>query len=155
MLPDKTALDSLKNELKALKAKGKGIYDPIDKIGMLAAFIKRILESQGVREVILASPFGPDFHWDEYADGENYCEETMADCIKAYVTKDPDYRWYEPYWLVYEEPFSNTDCLTIYDRLNITTIVRLGIINGEVKFTKQDLLQPEVDDIPGLSLVHI
>lgn len=150
MVPNKAALKSLEGELNDIKATIKETSDPIDKIAVLADFIKRIIESQGVREVILASPFGPDFHWEEYADGENYCEETMADCIKAYEAKDPDYRWYEPYWLCYEQPFRDTDCLTIFDRLNITTIIRLGIIDGEVKFTKQDLLQREIDDIPGM-----
>ena len=134
------ALKKLNEELKSLTPKIQKIYDPVDQITLISGFIKRILESQEVDEVVLASPFGPDFDWDEYG-GTNYDDETMADCIKAYQTHNPDFEWLEPYWL---------DCLTVFDHLNRTTIVRLGIVDGEVKFTKQGLLQPEVDDIPGM-----
>lgn len=105
---DKKILSQLKKDYKTKKSLIKELNDPVDKINVLADFIKNILDSHGVKEVLLASPFGPDFVWNDYAEEKNYEDLTMADYVSKYQQHDKDFEWLEPNWICYGEEFTDS-----------------------------------------------
>lgn len=146
------SFEQLKNGTNDLMTEVKETKDPIDKIRLISDYIKKVLQSKGVKEVLLASPFGPDFTWDSYADGENYEGMTMLDYVNEYKEHSQEIEWLEPNWICYGPGFSDSPygdfALYDYDDFDRTIVVRVGIVDGELRFTQQTLRQNEVGDLP-------
>ena len=128
--------------------KVKRTYDPVDKISILEAFIKKILESQDVKELLLANPFDPETDESTYETGDNWLGYTMEDKYKAFHDQNPDFIWHESPWIAYTYPWNKhkksrytiyfndwEHCNESFDPIKIC--VRLGIVDDTVKFTSQ------------------
>lgn len=145
---DTEALERLSKEFfKDVLLKVKRTYDPMDKISILEVFIKKILESQSVNEVVLANPFNPETDESTYETGDNWLGRTIEDAYKAFHDQDPDFLWHESPWIAYIYPWNkrNRSRYTIYyhdweyyeNNLPTKICVRLGIVDDTVKFTSQ------------------
>ena len=120
------------------------LYDPIDSIEKMQLFIKKILESQNVSEVVLASPMGPEIEFEKYETDDHWLGASIFDAIDAYVNDtDPEFEWWEPIWVAYKDSGTNEETgLSLYYESNDEErhiVVRLGIVDGDVKFTRQDV----------------
>lgn len=105
----------------------------------IGAAIKSIFQAHGVKEVVLASPVRPDFALSDYAEGFDL-EGIEPDVNAAEVEE-----WWMPQWL-YDY---NDSILELVKDVRApgddfphgvrdsTLLVRLGIVDGEVKYTKQ------------------
>lgn len=121
------------------------LNDPMDKIAKIQPFIKKILESHNVSELILASPMGLEIEFEKYETDDNWFEASIFDAIDAYVNdSDPEFEWWEPIWVAYVD--SNTmeeTGLSLYYEDNDEErhiVVRLGIVDGVLKFIRQVVL---------------
>lgn len=140
---DTKALERLCQEFRGVLFKVNETFDPIDKISILEVFIKKILESQDVKELLLGNPFGPDIDESTYETGDNWLGHTMEEAYVAFQDQDPSLQWWESPWIAYTYPWDthNESGHTIYyqswDPSKIC--VRLGIVDDTVKFTSQTL----------------
>ena len=148
-----TVIDGLKSlglEFKDLiDGQLNHLYDPIDKIALMQPFIKKVLESQNVSELVLASPMGPELDFDQYETDDNWLGASIFDLIEDYINDaDPEFEWLEPIWIAFKDSkhWEETD-LSLYVHKNIDEfeeerqiVVRLGIFDGIVKFTRQVVL---------------
>ena len=145
---DTKALESLRKEFfKDVLPKVKKTYDPVDKISILESFIKKILESQDVKELLLANPFNPETDESTYETGDNYWGLTMKDAYKRFHDHDSDFIWKESPWIAYTYPWDKhkKSRYTIYyhdweyyqNHLAEKICVRLGIVDDTIKFTSQ------------------
>lgn len=131
---DTKALERLRQEFRKVRLKVNESFDPVDKISILEVFIKKILESQDVKELLLANPFGPEIDESTYETGDNWIGHTMAEAYEAFQDQDPGFEWWESPWIV-------SSGYTIYyqDWDPRKVCVRLGIVDDTVKFTSQTL----------------
>ena len=144
-----TNTDNLKGLILEFKDLIEGqvnlLHDPMDKIAKMQPFIKKILEVHNVSELILASPMGPEIEFDNYETDDNWLGASILDAIDAYVNdSDPEFEWWEPIWVAYVDSNTNKETgLSLYYEDNDEErhiVVRLGIVNGVVKFTRQVVL---------------
>lgn len=153
----------LERRLNACKVRIASIYDPIDKITEIGHLLKSILETNGVHEVVLATPLDCELKLEEYDTidlVEYFCEGTDHSFLEYIESRKNGYEvfsWSEPSWIMWNntETYDESvyyDILSQYNGLNRTIIVRLGIVDGIVKFTCQKILQEEVDDLPGCAV---
>lgn len=131
----------LRKELTQYKKRIDEIYDPVDKVETVGEFLKYVMEMNKVHEIVLATPMLyedlKDFHKPKYAD------YTIDEKISWYQPGSPNFYWYEPKWLSNTSEFY--DCLTLekynrrgtYEPDELIMIVRIGIIDGIVKYTSQ------------------
>ena len=121
--------------------------DTVDKIDVLEPFIKKILETAGREELLLASPLGPECRLSDYETEGNSWGEVIQDFIEHFFSDTPAneddglLEWLEPAWVAYEDfPDSLEETgLTLYfsDCPNRKILVRLGIVKGRIKYTQQ------------------
>lgn len=121
------------------------LNDPIDKIAKMQPFIKKVLESQNVSEVVLASPMGPEIEFEKYETDDHWLGASIFDAIEAYVNDtDPEFEWWEPIWVAYKDSKTMEETgLSLYNISNDEErhiVVRLGIVDGVVKFMRQIVL---------------
>ena len=131
---DTKALEELRKEFRGVLSKVNETLDPIDKISILEVFIKKILESQDVKELLLANPFGPEIDESTYVTGDNWMGHTMAEAYEAFQDQDPGFEWWESPWI---ESSGYTIYYQDWDPRKVC--VRLGIVDDTVKFTGQTL----------------
>ena len=108
-------------------------------------FIKKILESHNVSEVVLASPMGPEIEFEKYETDDHWLGASIFDAIEAYVNDtDPEFEWWEPIWVAYKDSKTMEETgLSLYNISNDEErhiVVRLGIVDGVVKFMRQVVL---------------
>lgn len=121
------------------------LNDPIDKIAKMQPLIKKVLESQNVSEVVLASPMGPEIEFEKYETDDHWLGASIFDAIEAYVNDtDPEFEWWEPIWVAYKDSKTMEETgLSLYNISNDEErhiVVRLGIVDGVVKFMRQIVL---------------
>lgn len=143
------AIDNLKGLALEFKDMVEGqinlLNDPIDKIAKMQPFIKKVLETQNVSELVLASPMGPEIEFEKYETDDHWLGASIFDAIEAYVNDtDPEFEWWEPIWVAYEDskPREETGLSLYYENNDDERhiIVRLGIVDGVVKFMRQVVL---------------
>ena len=143
-----TTTDNLKSLTLEFKDLVEGqinlLDDPIDKIAKMQPFIKKVLESHNVSELVLASPMGPEIEFEKYETDDNWLGASIFDAIEAYVNdSDPEFEWWEPIWVAYKDSKTYEESgLSLYYESNDEErhiVVRLGIVDGVVKFTRQDV----------------
>lgn len=151
----------LERRLNECKVRIASIYDPIDKITEIGLLLKSILETNCVNEVVLATPLDCELKLEEYDTIDlvkYFCEGTdhsFLEYIESRKNGSEVFSWSEPSWIMWnnEDTFDESeyyDVLSQYNGLNRTIIVRLGIVDGAIKFTCQKTLQEEVDDLPDV-----
>lgn len=143
------AIDNLKGLALEFKGLVEGqinlLNDPIDKIAKMQPLIKKVLESQNVSEVVLASPMGPEIEFEKYETDDHWLGASIFDAIEAYVNDtDPEFEWWEPIWVTYKDSKTMEETgLSLYNISNDEErhiVVRLGIVDGVVKFMRQIVL---------------
>ena len=143
------AIDNLKGLALEFKDMVEGqinlLNDPIDKIAKMQPFIKKVLEAQNVSELVLASPMGPEIEFEKYETDDHWLGASIFDAIEAYVNDtDPEFEWWEPIWVAYKDSMTMEETgLSLYNISNDEErhiVVRLGIVDGVVKFMRQIVL---------------
>ena len=131
---DTEALEGLRKEFRGVLFKVNETLDPVDKISILEVFIKKILESQDVKELLLGNPFGPEVEESTYENGDNWLGHTMEEAYEAFQYQDPSFQWWESPWI------AGSGYTIYYQEWDPSKIcVRLGIVDDTVKFTSQTL----------------
>lgn len=101
--------------------------------------IKSLLDAHRVKEVVLASPVRPDYALSDYEDGFD------MEGIEPDISAEDVEEWWMPEWLI---NYNDSILELVKDvrapgddfphgRRDSTLLVRLGIVDGEVKYTKQ------------------
>ena len=153
-------IPALKNRYATVVAELDNYYDPIDKIEHLGNFIKELLKAYGTNEVLLATPVNVALEYDllsfpeteaakneedkseEFVEFENLINET-SDKLKQNQT----IQWMDADWIREHNGLTEMD---IYHYNNSVwfhfLIVRIGIVDGDVKFTWQQCQSKNLDD---------
>lgn len=158
----KESLKGLKKEFNEIYDRIKTWDDPADKIKILEPFIKKILETAGREELLLACPLGPECRlsdyetdgnsWGEviqdfiehfYSPGSRTCNTSISGNVEIELENDEEelLEWLEPAWVAFVDfpnSFEETG-LTLYfsDYPDRKILVRLGIVKGRIKYTHQ------------------
>lgn len=106
----------------------------------VSEYVKTILESHGVNEVVLASPVRPDYALSDYEEG--FDMEGLEPDVNAADVEE----WWMPEWLIsyndsileiVPDTHDTDDDFPQWGQRDSTLLVRLGIVDDEVKYTKQ------------------
>lgn len=156
---------------KAIISRFEGPYDPIYKAELLGGLIKEILEAYGTNEVLLATPSNENCEkkpmtrqekelalkeWiDAIKNGEDCsddeCElwEERIDEITDKFNRGEFIEWVSPQWI--EDHPKGAIIQEISYHINPyaeeTTIVRIGIVDGETKLTWQQTMADRHEDL--------
>lgn len=151
-------IPALKERYKVVVADLDNYYDPIDKIEHLGDFIKEILEAYGTNEVVLAAPVEICIDYellpstDAVKNEEENCEDTaelenLINEISDELKKDQTIQWMDPEW-VREQGLIEMDIYHYNHSLWFgNLIIRIGIVDGAVKFTWQQNQGESSDEI--------
>ena len=147
---------NIKEEFVKIRDRINQYEDPLDRISLISTYIQELMDSRSTTQIVLSVPC-PVTSSPENIDADirfsyddNICLEDIYDEFK----NDEVLIWFEPDWLskcnrklkgcssIIRETYIEDQSLYIF-----TQIIRIGIIDGEIKFTLQKGESSNMDEL--------
>ncbi len=135
---DKNIVSEFRTKFEQIKREEGAYSDPLDYIELIAGFIKELMIAHGTNEIVLATP-------DNSNEGIEDLEESLEDWgsslseIESAIKNNMQIVWDRPSWIA-ESDLGDIDREIYFYNCSewvYFIVVRLGIVDGELRFTWQ------------------